>query len=108
VSEFMNGVFFLLLALIAGNTVYKVVLARTGASRALPALRAELEEMRGQLESQTADLADAHAALTNQDAQLQELQERVDFAERLLAQVKDRPRLGAAPADLSRPEPPAR
>ena len=90
-SEFLNGLFYLLLAAIVGNTIYKVVQALTGASKTRPALRAELEEMRQQLRNQTTDLADAHAALANQDAQLQELQERVDFAERLLAQ-------GAGPA----------
>lgn len=100
-SEFMNGLFYLLLALIAGNTIYKVVLARTGASQAIPALRAELEEMRRQLDNQTSDLADAHGALANQDAQLQELQERVDFAERLLAQAQERPRLGTGPSPSS-------
>lgn len=100
-SEFMNGIFFLLLALIAGQTTYKIVLARTGAKQALPALRAELEEMQRQLEIQTTDLADAQATLASQGAQLQELQGRMDFAERLLAQVKDRPRLGGAPSPAS-------
>jgi len=98
VSEFMNGLFYLLLALIAGNTIYKVVLARTGARGAMPALRAELDEMKQQLENQTNELADAHAALASQDTQLQELLERVDFAERLLAQERDRPRLSTGPS----------
>jgi len=40
-------------------------------------------------------LDDAHAGLADQAAQLAELQERVDFAERLLAQGRDRSALGA-------------
>ena len=38
---------------------------------------------------------DAQTTLTNQSTQLAELQERLDFAERLLAQARDRSALGA-------------
>jgi hypothetical protein len=47
------------------------------------------------LEQQAAALEDAQAALADQSAQLAELQERVDFAERMLAQARDRTPLGA-------------
>lgn len=46
-------------------------------------LRAELEEMRGRVEY-----------LEEQGARLAELEERLDFAERLLAQQRDRTALG--------------
>lgn len=46
------------------------------------------------LERQAAALEDAQAALADQSAQLAELQERVDFAERMLAQTRDRSSLG--------------
>jgi hypothetical protein len=47
------------------------------------------------LEQQAAALEDAQTALDNQSAHLAELQERLDFAERLLVQARDRPALGA-------------
>jgi len=47
-----------------------------------------------QLEEQAAALEDAQRILASQAAQLAELHERVDFAERLLTQVRDRSALG--------------
>jgi hypothetical protein len=47
----------------------------------------ELVNVRQQMEQQ-------EAALASQATQLAELHERVDFVERLLAQVRDRPALG--------------
>lgn len=47
-----------------------------------------------QLDDQAAALEDAKRTLANQANQLNELQERVDFAERMLAQVRDRQKLG--------------
>ena len=47
-----------------------------------------------QLEQQAAELEDAQATLADQSAQLAELQERLDFTERILAQAKDRPAVG--------------
>lgn len=54
----------------------------------------ELARMQQQLEQQTAALEDAQATLANQSGQLAELHERVDFAERVLAQVRDRRAVG--------------
>jgi len=48
----------------------------------------------GEMERQAAALEEAQATLANQGAQLNELQERVDFAERILAQVRERQALG--------------
>lgn len=47
-----------------------------------------------QLDEQAAALEEAQAALRAQSTQLAELQERVDFAERILAQMRDRQKLG--------------
>ena len=50
--------------------------------------------MKQQLEQQAGALEDAQTTLADQSAQLAELQERLDFAERLLAQGRDRQVLG--------------
>ena len=55
----------------------------------------ELARIAEQLDQQAVALEDAQRTLANQSTQLTELQERVDFAERLLAQVRDRAALGA-------------
>jgi hypothetical protein len=51
------------------------------------------------LDEHAAALQDARATLTRQSTELAELHERVDFAERLLAQARDRSALyaGAKP-----------
>ena len=54
----------------------------------------ELTSMKQQLEQQATALEDAQSTLANQSTELAELQERVDFAERLLARGRDRPPLG--------------
>jgi len=46
--------------------------------------------MQEQLDEQAAALEDAQARLASQATQLAELHERVDFAERLLTQARDR------------------
>jgi TRAP-type uncharacterized transport system fused permease subunit len=50
----------------------------------------ELARIQQQVDEQAIALQEAQAALANQSTQLAELQERVDFAERLLTQVRDR------------------
>jgi hypothetical protein len=57
----------------------------------------EQTNIREQLEQQAAALEETRATLTSQATELAELQERVDFAERLLARERDRPRLGNRP-----------
>ena len=78
---------FLMGLVIAGGTVIVIVRTIAGAFNARNASRPEL----GQL---TERLDDAHAELANQATQIAELQERLDFAERLLAKARDRPGLG--------------
>lgn len=50
----------------------------------------DIATLRQQLDDQTIDLDDARQVLANQSAQLAELQERVDFAERMLIQARER------------------
>jgi len=90
----MGGIFLIILAGILADTIVKIVKHRGGS----PQVRAELEELRRQLDDQANRLTDAQATLASQDAQLLEMQERLDFAERILAQGRDRPELGAGPS----------
>jgi hypothetical protein len=60
-----------------------------------PAGGSDLAGVRQQLEQQAAALEDAGATVAGLSAQLAELHERVDFTERVLAQVRDRPAMGA-------------
>jgi len=50
----------------------------------------DIAGLKQQLEQHTTALEDTQAALASQSTQLMELQERVDFAERVLAQARDR------------------
>jgi predicted Zn-dependent peptidase len=88
---FLTGVFIIILAGIAAGTIAEIAkaIARRGSSAA------ELTALKQQLEQHAASLEDAQSTLASQAAQLAELQERVDFAERLLAQGRDRSALGA-------------
>jgi hypothetical protein len=85
---------FLLGLAIAGTTI--VLTARaiagaiTGALRGRASSRSEMAQLSAQLEQQAAMLENAHDSLANQATQLAELHERLDFAERLLAQGRDR------------------
>jgi uncharacterized membrane protein len=86
-----TGIFAIIMAGIVADTLVKLVKARGGGSDARQ-LRGEVRQLSQQVQEQTAALLDAHT-------QLQELHERVDFAERLLTRERDRPGLGRAPED---------
>lgn len=90
---FMTGLFFVILAGMALSAIAEIgkAIARRGATAS------ELAELKRRLEDHAAALEDAQTTLANQAGQLAELQERLDFAERLLTQVRDRPALGAGP-----------
>lgn len=90
--EFLGGLFIIIMAGIVADTVVKVVKVRAGA-KATPILNTELKELRRLLAEQAASLDDAQTALVSQQMQLQEVQERLDFTERILAQVRERPGL---------------
>ena len=85
---------FLIGLAIVGTTAVVVVKTIAGAFTGRRGSRSELADIREQLDHQAAAIDDAQAVIADQSAQLGELQERVDFAERLLAQGRDRPELG--------------
>lgn len=90
---YLPAIVVIMLAGIGYAAVEKIAKAigRRGASAS------ELAELKEHLE-QTADaLQETQTALASQARQLAELQERVDFAERSLTQVRNRPVLGAGP-----------
>lgn len=87
---FLTGVFILILASIVGDTIVKLNRAR---ARRDEALGGELEELVGQLRTHTEELADARRRLEGQERHIDELYERLEFAERLLTQVREQQRL---------------
>lgn len=86
----VTGVFIIIMAGIVGGTIAEIAKAwaRRGASPA------DVAQLKAQVEQCRAALEQAQAALAHQGAQVAELQERLDFAERLLAQARDRAALG--------------
>lgn len=90
----MSEQVFLLALAIAATTAVMVARAIAGAIGARGAARSELAQLREQLEQHAGALEDAQTNLANQSAELAELQERLDFAERLLTRGRDRPELG--------------
>jgi predicted nucleic acid-binding Zn-ribbon protein len=86
----MSEPVFLVALTIAGATIVLVAGAIAGAIRGRGSSRSELARLSDQLEHQAAALEDVQNGLTAQSTQLAELQERLDFAERLLAQGRDR------------------
>lgn len=59
-------------------------------SKAMTRLEADIEALRQQVQEQGQQLADADRDLDVYAAQLEEMQQRLDFAERLLAQQRNR------------------
>jgi septal ring factor EnvC (AmiA/AmiB activator) len=86
----MSEPVFLIALAIAGTTVVLAVGAIAGAIRGRGSSRSDLAQLNDQLKDQAAALADVQQSLANQSSHLEELQERLDFAERLLAQGRDR------------------
>ena len=92
----LGGLFIVIMAGILADTIVKIVKARSGGEVA-ERLREEVQELTRQVDEQAGALTEAQAALATQEALLLELQERLDFAERVLAQSRDRPGLGRGP-----------
>jgi septal ring factor EnvC (AmiA/AmiB activator) len=86
-------VFLVGLAIVA-TTAIMVARAIAGAIAGRGASRSELAQIKEQLEQHAAALEEAQTSLADQSTELAELQERLDFAERLLAQTRDRSALG--------------
>lgn len=91
----MSEPVFILALTIAATTLVLVAKAIAGAIAGRGASRSELVQIKQRLEQDAAALEDAQTTLANQSTQVAELQERLDFAERLLAQARDRSGLRA-------------
>lgn len=76
---------------VAGETVIRVARARAGGA---PRLEAHLDQLQQQVDDQALALAEIQSQPTGQETQVRELQERLDFAERLLTQAQERSALG--------------
>jgi septal ring factor EnvC (AmiA/AmiB activator) len=86
----MSESVFLIAFAMAGTTLVLVAGAIAGAIRGRGASRSQLSQLNDQLKDHAAALEDVQNSLASQSAQLAELQERLDFAERLLAQSRER------------------
>ena len=86
----MSEPVFLTALAIAGTTLVLVAGAIAGALRGRGSSRSEVAKLSEQLRDHTAALEDVQNSLEHQSTQLAELHERLDFAERLLAQSRDR------------------
>jgi uncharacterized membrane-anchored protein YhcB (DUF1043 family) len=86
----MSEPVFLVALAIAGTTLVLVAGAIAGALRGRGSSRSQVSQLNEQLKDQAAALDDVQQSLATQSSQLAELQERLDFAERLLAQSRDR------------------
>ncbi len=82
--SFLMGLFIIVLAGLAVGAISEI--AKTIAGRG--ASTRELAELKLQLEQYATALQEAQSTLSDQATELAELQERVDFAERLLAQAR--------------------
>ena len=85
----MSEPVFLIAFAIAGTTLVLVAGAIAGAIRGRGSSRSELSQVSEQLKDHAAALEDVQHSLAIQSSQMAELQERVDFAERVLAQGRD-------------------
>jgi uncharacterized membrane-anchored protein YhcB (DUF1043 family) len=86
----MSEPVFLVALAIAGTTLVLVAGAIAGAIRGRGSSTSELSQLSDQLKDHAAALDDVQNGLASQSSQMAELQERLDFAERLLAQGRDR------------------
>jgi predicted nucleic acid-binding Zn-ribbon protein len=81
---------FLIAFAIAGTTLVLVARAIAGAIRGRGSSKSDLSQLSDQLKDHAAALEDVQNSLASQSSQVAELQERLDFAERVLAQGRDR------------------
>jgi hypothetical protein len=86
----MSDAVFLTALAMAGTTLVLVAGAIAGAVRGRGPSRSGVTQLGDQLKDQAAALEDLQNSLASQSDQLAELNERLDFAERLLAQGRDR------------------
>ena len=82
--SFLMGLFIIVLAGMAVGAISEIAKAVAGRG----ASTRELAELKLQLEQYATALQEAQSTLSDQATELAELQERVDFAERLLARAR--------------------
>ena len=87
-------------ATVAGETVIRVAKARAGGA---PRVQAHLDQLQQQLEDQASAVVEVQSQVAGQEAQFRELQDRLDFAERLLTQAQDPSALGPGARQRSGP-----
>jgi hypothetical protein len=86
----MSEPVFLVALAMVGTTLVLVAGAIGGAIRGRGSSRSELSQLSEQLKDHATALEDVQNSLANQSSQIAELHERLDFAERLLAQGRER------------------
>ena len=86
----MSESVFLIALTIGGATLVLVAGAIAGAIRGRGSSRSEVGQLSEQLKEQAAVLEDVQNSIASQSSQLAELHERLDFAERMLTQGRDR------------------
>jgi hypothetical protein len=86
----MSEPVFLVALGIAGTTLVLVAGAIAGAIRGRGSSRSGVTQLSDELKDHSVALEDLQNTLLSQSHQLAELNERLDFAERLLAQSRDR------------------
>ena len=86
----MSEPVFLIGLAIVGTTLVLVAGAIAGAIRGRGSSRSELSQLGDQLKDHAAALEEIQHSLASQSSEMAELQERLDFTERLLAQSRDR------------------
>ena len=86
----MSATVFLIALVIVGTTLVLVAGAIAGAIRGRGSSRSDLSQLSDHLKDQAAALEEVQQNLAIQSSQMAELQERVDFTERLLAQGRER------------------
>ena len=88
------GIFILIMSGIIAGTITEIFKASAKRAAISPA---ELEELKQLVRDQTAALADTEARLSAQSEMIDEMQERLNFTERMLTQFRDRPAIGPGP-----------
>lgn len=93
---FFEMIFGLAFVGIVADMVVKVAKGR-GGSKEIKTLQARVEELQRQVDEQAAQIADTDAELGSYAGQLEEMHQRLDFAERLLAQARKQPQIPGPP-----------
>lgn len=91
--SFLTGIFLIIMASIVGDTIVKLQRAKAKRDEAPGLSGDQLQELVRQLQAQREELDVTKARLDGQDRHVEELYERLEFAERMLAQVREPPPL---------------